>query len=77
VDDGEGSLAIRAAVVGGGIQDDPAGRRILHDLSSLLPPQALPERIHRVASMPRTPTGKIDGNALKKQLTEAEDRHGR
>jgi len=77
VEDGEGSLAIRAAVVGGGTQDDPAGRRILDDLSSLLPPQALPERIYRVPSMPRTPTGKIDGKALKKQLTEAEDRHGR
>ena len=76
VDNGEGSLSIRAAVVDGGTQDDPAGRSILEALSRLLPPQALPEKIHRVPSMPRTPTGKVDGKALKKQLTEAEVRHG-
>jgi amino acid adenylation domain-containing protein len=71
VDDGEGSLSIRAAVVNGDAPEDRAERRILEGLSRLLPPQALPERIHLVPSMPRTPTGKIDGKALKKKLTEA------
>jgi amino acid adenylation domain-containing protein len=68
VPDAEGSLAIRAAVVASGAG---AGERdILAGLRRLLPPQAIPEKIHAVDEMPRTPTGKVDGKALAARLTQ-------
>ena len=48
----------------------PMVGEIVAALRKLLPPQAVPERIHGVESMPRTPTGKVDGKALKARLTQ-------
>jgi amino acid adenylation domain-containing protein len=75
VPDAEGSLAIRAAVVASGEGSDE--REILAGLRRILPPQAVPEKIHAVDAMPRTPTGKVDGNALAARLTQEETPHGR
>jgi len=72
VPDGEGSLAIRAAVVvGGGGRSTP--REILADLGKLLPPQARPAEVAVLESFPRTPTNKVDRNALRERLTEGVD----
>lgn len=77
VPDGEGSLAIRAAVVLNGDRSDstakPGGaateRELLVQVKKLLPLQAIPETITLVDSLPRTPTGKTDRNALRERLT--------
>ncbi|MDX2437620.1 MAG: amino acid adenylation domain-containing protein [Acidobacteriota bacterium] len=71
VPDGEGSSAIRAAVVVGG--DDPLGQRdVLAGLAKILPLHAVPSEISILDSLPRTPTGKVDRNALRTQLTQQE-----
>jgi amino acid adenylation domain-containing protein len=75
VPDAEGSLAIRAAVVASG--EGSAESEILAGLRRILPPQAVPERIHAVDAMPRTPTGKIDGKALAARLAQEDAEHGR
>ncbi len=62
VPDGEGSSALRAAVVAGA--HPPSDREVLSDLRRILPPYALPSTIAFVESMPRTPTGKVDVQAL-------------
>jgi amino acid adenylation domain-containing protein len=63
VPDAEGSSAIRAAVVVGA---DGAGERdLLAALRKVLPLHAVPETIAVLDSLPRTPTGKVDGNALR------------
>jgi amino acid adenylation domain-containing protein len=67
VPDGEGSSAIRAAVVvGGGDAVDP--REILAGLRKVLPVHAVPAEVTLVPSLPRTPTGKVDGRALRTQF---------
>jgi acyl-coenzyme A synthetase/AMP-(fatty) acid ligase len=63
VPDGEGSSALRAAVVAGA--EAPSDRDILADLRRILPPYALPSAITFVESMPRTPTGKVDVKVLR------------
>ena len=76
VPDAEGSLAIRAAVVATS-GEGSAEREILTGLRRILPPQAVPERIHAVEAMPRTPTGKVDSKALAAWLTQENAAHGR
>jgi amino acid adenylation domain-containing protein len=70
VPDGEGSQALRAAVVAGA--DAPAERDVLADLRRILPPYALPSHIAFVETMPRTPTGKVDVKALLERATTAQ-----
>jgi acyl-coenzyme A synthetase/AMP-(fatty) acid ligase len=71
VPDGEGSSALRAAVVA-----DPAAkaspRRLAGALKQALPAYAVPGRIDLVDAMPRTPTGKVDRRALA-ALVAADD----
>ena len=66
VPDGEGSSAIRAAVVVGtestSIQQD-----ILPRLRNILPLHSLPTEITVLNTLPRTPTGKVDRTALRAQ----------
>jgi amino acid adenylation domain-containing protein len=69
VPDGEGSSALRAAVVVGA-GAPPNEREILGDLRRTLPAYALPSAISFVASMPRTPTGKVDVKVLAGQAAE-------
>jgi amino acid adenylation domain-containing protein len=73
--DGEGSLAIQAAVV---VEDGHATdqREILAGLRGLLPPYALPAEVSVLDSFPRTPTGKVDGNALRARVTTGEAARG-
>jgi acyl-coenzyme A synthetase/AMP-(fatty) acid ligase len=75
VPDGEGSSAIRAAVVVGA-GDPPAPREIRADLGKVLPPYAVPVEVAVLDSFPRTPTNKVDRNALRARLTEEEGRDG-
>jgi amino acid adenylation domain-containing protein len=70
VPDGEGSSALRAAVVVGGGDAPPSEREMLADLRRTLPPYALPSQIAVVAAMPRTPTGKVDVRALGGHMAE-------
>jgi len=71
VPDGEGSSAIRAAVVVGG-DGSPGQREILAGLAKILPLHAVPAEVAILDSLPRTPTGKTDRNALRTQLTKPE-----
>ena len=72
VPDGEGSSAIRAAVVvGTGERSTP--REMLADLGKILPPHARPAEVAVLESFPRTPTNKVDRNALRARLTEDRD----
>jgi acyl-coenzyme A synthetase/AMP-(fatty) acid ligase len=71
VPDGEGSSAIRAAVVVG-TGDRTTERGILADLGKVLPPHALPAKVALLESFPRTPTNKVDRNALRTRLTVEE-----
>ena len=72
VPDGEGSSAIRAAVVvGTGERSTP--REMLADLGKILPPHARPAEVAVLESFPRTPTNKVDRNALRARLTEGRD----
>jgi amino acid adenylation domain-containing protein len=75
VPDGEGSSAIRAAVVVGD-GEWPIEREVLADLRKFLPTHSLPAEVTVVESMPRTPTGKIDRKALRARLTEEDGRNG-
>jgi amino acid adenylation domain-containing protein len=75
VPDGEGSSALRAAVVVGG-DAPPAVRDMLADLRRSLPPYALPSEIAVVDALPRTPTGKVDVRALAGQVMEGKTRDG-
>ena len=71
VPDGEGSWALQSVVV---VADRgwPGRRDVLSRLKSVLPQHSLPEDITVVEAMPRTPTGKIDRNALRQQLAQKE-----
>jgi fengycin family lipopeptide synthetase B len=67
VPDGEGSQAIQAAVVVGA--EEPATPRDLRaDLGKVLPPQAVPAEIVLLDTFPRTPTNKVDRNALRRRV---------
>jgi amino acid adenylation domain-containing protein len=67
VPDGEGSLALHAAVVTA--RPAPSGQQILAQLGPLLPAYAIPAGLSVLASLPRTPTGKVDRKALESQAT--------
>lgn len=70
VPDGEGSSAIRAAVVcDPGVTTDR--KALLGALKERLPLYALPAALHVVDAMPRTPTGKVDRRQLAASLDEA------
>jgi len=75
VPDDEGSSAIRAAVVVGD-SEQSAPRQVLAGLRKILPLHALPAEVAVLDSMPRTPTGKVDRNALRARLTEKDGRDG-
>lgn len=64
IPDAEGSSALQSAVV---VADDglSSQRQILSDLRKILPLHAVPASITIVENLPRTPTGKIDRNALR------------
>ena len=67
VPDGEGSSAIRAAVV----VDGEAGvtqKSLLDGLRKSLPLYAVPSEIDILDSLPRTPTGKVDRKSLTAML---------
>jgi acyl-coenzyme A synthetase/AMP-(fatty) acid ligase len=67
VPDGEGSSAIQAVVVVGA-NADWSRQDALAELKRRLPPYSLPAAIVRLDSLPRTPTGKVDRNALQARL---------
>jgi acyl-coenzyme A synthetase/AMP-(fatty) acid ligase len=74
VPDGEGSSAIRAAVVVmPGAEPDP--RHLLDRLGDVLPRPAVPAELTVLAALPRTPTGKVDRKALR-ALSEGGEAHG-
>ena len=75
VPDGEGSSSLRAAVV---VRDSSAStrRKLLGDLRSLLPPYAIPAELTELEALPRTPTGKVDRNALQDRVAERDGGHG-
>jgi amino acid adenylation domain-containing protein len=75
VPDGEGSSAILAAVVVGSGGSSIA-RDILPGLKKILPLHALPSEITILDELPLTPTGKVDRNALRAQLTSGEGKDG-
>ncbi|MDY7095007.1 MAG: amino acid adenylation domain-containing protein [Acidobacteriota bacterium] len=70
--DGESSWTLRAAVVVATGSDGRSDREIVAGLKQKLPLQALPARILRLPALPRTPTGKVDRKALRRQA-EAEE----
>ncbi len=75
VPDGEGSSALRAAVVVGG--DGPSTPpEILAGLRKILPSHAVPAEVAVLESLPRTPTGKVDRKALRARLTAQDGRDG-
>ncbi|MEM9555198.1 MAG: amino acid adenylation domain-containing protein [Acidobacteriota bacterium] len=69
--DGEGSLALHAAVVvAERLQADPAAADgIVGALRTLLPPHAVPARVAVRDALPRTPTGKVDRRAVRRDAT--------
>jgi amino acid adenylation domain-containing protein len=69
VPDGEGSSAIRAAVVVD-TEDDSMQQNILAGLKKILPLHSVPAEITLLGSLPRTPTGKVDRNSLRGQLID-------
>ena len=70
VADGEGSLALRAAVVVAAGEVSPPELRTA--LRRILPGHAVPAEITVLASLPRTPTGKVDRQALRARLAVEE-----
>jgi acyl-coenzyme A synthetase/AMP-(fatty) acid ligase len=67
VPDGEGSQAIRSAVVldrGSEVGE----RELLADLRGVLPGHAIPDRVTLLEALPRTPTGKVDRKELKRRI---------
>jgi acyl-coenzyme A synthetase/AMP-(fatty) acid ligase len=75
VPDGEGSQAIRAAVVVGS-GEGSSSRGLRAELGAILPPQAVPTEVAILESFPRTPTNKVDRNALRKSVIGEDDDHG-
>jgi acyl-coenzyme A synthetase/AMP-(fatty) acid ligase len=74
VPDGEGSLAIRSAVVVDG-DADVGEREIVAAVRKVLPLHAVPDGVAVMDSLPRTPTGKVDRKTLKGLLTAAGETH--
>ena len=72
VPDGEGSSALSAAVVATAAADSEP-RRIVAELKRKLPIHAVPTSIALLSSLPRTPTGKVDRQALQSRF-EGQDR---
>ena len=70
--DGEGSLALHAAVVAS--NGDVSARVILDQVADRLPSYAVPAKVTALASLPTTPTGKVDRQALRANLTGDRDR---
>jgi amino acid adenylation domain-containing protein len=75
VPDAEGSTAIRAAVVVGDAGADE--RSLVTTLRRVLPPHAVPDRIAVLETLPRTPTGKVDGHILRARFSRLDDPHAR
>jgi amino acid adenylation domain-containing protein len=75
VPDGEGSSAIRAAVVVGA-ETASTQREILGGLKKTLPLHSIPAEIAVLDTLPRTPTGKVDRNALRASFSVREGSHG-
>jgi acyl-coenzyme A synthetase/AMP-(fatty) acid ligase len=69
VPDGEGSSSIRAAVVID-TGNRSTERELLAGLRKILPLHSVPAEITTLESLPRTPTGKVDRNALRAHLME-------
>lgn len=69
VPDGEGSSALHAAVVRRA-GDTSTAREMLGQLGDMLAPYAVPSQITFLASIPRTPTGKVDVRALVEGETQ-------
>ncbi|MGB5160072.1 MAG: amino acid adenylation domain-containing protein [Thermoanaerobaculia bacterium] len=69
VPESEGSSAIQAVVVAAK-SAEWSRQEALSSLKELLPPYCLPASISQVDSLPRTPTGKVDRNALRDRLQE-------
>jgi amino acid adenylation domain-containing protein len=63
-----GDGVLRAAVVMGADGAEPADLRA--GLTRILPPQSVPSEISVVDALPRTPTGKVDREALRISLTQ-------
>jgi amino acid adenylation domain-containing protein len=75
VPDGEGSQAIRAAVVVG-TEETSTPRGLRSELGKVLPPHAVPVELAILESFPRTPTNKVDRNALRGQVLGEEAGRG-
>ena len=75
VPDDEGSSAIWAVVVAG---DGAASSReeIASAVGKILPVHAVPAEIAVLESLPRTPTGKVDRNALRARLAAGKGQNG-
>ena len=76
VPDGEGSSAVRAAVVVGSRRSVVRNGRFWPGLRKILPAHSVPAEITVLESLPRTPTGKVNRNALRDHLAEKEGRMG-
>jgi acyl-coenzyme A synthetase/AMP-(fatty) acid ligase len=75
VPDREGSSAIRVAVVVG--SGGPSNQQdILAGLKKILPLHAIPAETTILDALPRTPTGKVDREALRAQLANQEGHDG-
>jgi amino acid adenylation domain-containing protein len=75
VPDGEGSSALRAAVVVDRA-DAPSAGELTARLRTILPAHAVPAEIAVLDSLPRTPTGKVDRNALRASVAGEVVRRG-
>jgi acyl-coenzyme A synthetase/AMP-(fatty) acid ligase len=71
VPDAEGSASIQAAVVVGDAGADE--RTLLAALRRVLPPYAVPAQLAVLETLPRTPTGKVDGNVLRARFARRDD----
>jgi acyl-coenzyme A synthetase/AMP-(fatty) acid ligase len=73
VPDAEGSSGVRAAVVVGDLATQEG---LLAGLRKILPAHSVPAKIAILESLPRTPTNKVDRNALQAKLTGEGGRDG-
>ncbi|GAA1768014.1 AMP-binding protein [Luedemannella helvata] len=65
-----GARSLRAAVVATRPEDPPATGRLLAALAATLPEVSVPASITVLAELPRTPSGKIDRDAVARQVAE-------